>query len=81
MSKGYEITVENCEACPFFERTIASTVVDWFRKSETQTGTCKHAADGRPFPWGRVHIDDPKKPPDRCPLREGLTTIRLKAMP
>ncbi len=80
MSKGYEITVENCSTCPFFERHNASAIADWILKSPTQTGTCKHASDGRPFPWGRMHVADPAKPPDTCPLRGGATTIKLKVI-
>lgn len=80
MSKGYELTVDNCSTCPFFERTAVTKVADWFLKNVEQTGTCKHAAEGRPFPWGRVHIPDPTKPPDTCPLRGGATIVRLKVL-
>jgi hypothetical protein len=75
---GYDLTVEDCESCPFYERTAFSAVADLITKPATQTGTCKHAADGRPFPWGRVHVADTKNPPPTCPLRGGVTTIRLK---
>lgn len=80
VSKGYEFTVEDCNSCPFYERHAVSAVADWLMKKGTKTGTCKHASDGRPFPWGRIQIDDPSKPPDMCPLRSGATTIRLKVI-
>lgn len=84
MSKGYELTVENCEMCPFMERTMISRVADWFASrnnadtNSPPTGTCKHAAEGRPFPMGRIHIQDLKSPPEACPLKLGPTMIRLK---
>ncbi len=82
--RGYELLVDTCETCPFIERTMFSLAADWFasRKAETPkspTGTCKHAADGRPFPFGRLHIANiTAKPPEKCPLREGATLVKLR---
>lgn len=77
---GYDLTIENCLTCPFFERHVASTVADWLMKSPTKTGTCKHASDGRPFPWGRSAVPDPSTVPDGCPLRSGPTIVKLKVI-
>lgn len=78
------IEISSCSSCPFFERSIASFVADWMAKRSANTGMCKHNAGGKPFPFGRIHVEEPDgQPPDKCPLREHPTKIELirKPMP
>ena len=72
-----EIATRNCEGCPFFRRGAISMIADALAKDDKRTGICNHPKPGHISFLRMRHVDNPKVPPDFCPLRDGETIIKL----